>query len=195
MEKVIVQSLAGVGPDLFDCYSPFQLTAYVRAGVAWDITDELAKMNLDVRKLAWPAVWPDCIYEGRVYGFPANAAVDGIWYNKTFFDQAGVPYPSGPWTWDQLLVIAQKLVRHDASGKITRYGMLLDWTATWPQFILQWGGHLYSPDGTRCTIDSPEAIAGIQFMQDMIYKYKIAPGPIEEAAMSAGGGGAARGPR
>ena len=27
LEKVIVQSLAGVGPDLFDCYSGFALTA------------------------------------------------------------------------------------------------------------------------------------------------------------------------
>jgi multiple sugar transport system substrate-binding protein len=188
VEKVIVQSLAGVGPDLFDCYSPFQLTAYVRAGVAWDVTDELGKMNIDVRKIAWPAVWPDCINEGRVYGFPANAAVDGIWFNKTFFDQARIPYPTGPWTWDQFVAIAQKLVRRDKTGKIIRYGMLLDWTVTWPQFILQWGGHLYSPDGTRCTIDSPEAIAGIQFMQDMIYKYKIAPEPADEAAMSAGGG-------
>jgi hypothetical protein len=25
MQKVIVQSLAGVGPDLFDCYNGFQL--------------------------------------------------------------------------------------------------------------------------------------------------------------------------
>ncbi|HEY1686953.1 MAG TPA: extracellular solute-binding protein [Tepidisphaeraceae bacterium] len=188
VEKVIVQSLAGVGPDIFDCYSPYQLTSYVRAGVAWDVTDELEKHGVDVRKLTWPAVWPDCIYEGRVYGFPANAAVDGIWFNKAFFDQAGIPYPRGSWTWDQFVTLAQKLVRHDASGKVTRYGMLLDWHMTWPQFVLQWGGHLYTPDGTGCTIDSPEAIAGIQFMQDMVYKYHIAPDAIEEAAMSGGGG-------
>ena len=28
-----MQSLAGVGPDLFDCYAGYQLTAYVKAGV------------------------------------------------------------------------------------------------------------------------------------------------------------------
>lgn len=188
MAKVIVQSLAGVGPDLFDCYNPSQLTAYVRAGVAWDVTDELKKMGIDVKKETWPAVWDDCIYEGRVYGFPTNVAVDGIWYNKKFFDEAGIPYPKGAWTWDQLIPLAQKLVRRDAAGKTTRYGILLDWTATWPQFVMQWGGHLYTADGTRCTVDSPQAIAGVQFMHDLIYKYKIAPGPVEEAAMAAGGG-------
>src|SRR5438477_9821423 len=45
MEKVIVQSLAGVGPDCFDCYSANQLSAYVRADIAWDVTDELKKMG------------------------------------------------------------------------------------------------------------------------------------------------------
>ncbi len=54
-QKVIVQSLAGVGPDLFDCYSGFQLSAYVKAGIAWDITDELKKLNIDVKQ-TWPAV-------------------------------------------------------------------------------------------------------------------------------------------
>src|SRR5690348_10206992 len=39
MEKVIVQSLGGVGSDLFDCYNSNQLAAYVRSGVALDITD------------------------------------------------------------------------------------------------------------------------------------------------------------
>src|SRR5690242_4727831 len=53
LEKVIVQSIGGVGPDIFDCYSPFQLSAYVRAGVAWDLTDKLAAAGLDPRKITW----------------------------------------------------------------------------------------------------------------------------------------------
>src|SRR4051794_17996641 len=38
IEKVLVQCLAGVGPDLFDCYSPLEAAAYIQSGVAWDIT-------------------------------------------------------------------------------------------------------------------------------------------------------------
>ena len=47
-EKVIVQSLAGVGPDLFDCYAGYQLTAYVKAGIAWDVTDELKSRGVEL---------------------------------------------------------------------------------------------------------------------------------------------------
>src|SRR5690349_15411783 len=40
MSKVIVQSVGGVGPDLFDCFNAAQLSAYVKSGIAWDLTDE-----------------------------------------------------------------------------------------------------------------------------------------------------------
>src|SRR5438105_2823312 len=44
-EKAIIQSLAGVGPDLMDCWSGYALSAFVKAGIAWDVTDELAEMG------------------------------------------------------------------------------------------------------------------------------------------------------
>src|SRR5947208_1240022 len=55
-EKVIVQSLAGVGPDVFDCWSGFALSAFVKADIAWDVTDELKKMGIDVATETWPAI-------------------------------------------------------------------------------------------------------------------------------------------
>lgn len=53
---------------------------------------------------------------------------------------------------------------------------------------MQWGGHVFSEDGTRCVIDSPEAIAGVQFMLDLIYKYRISPTPVEQSTMASQGG-------
>ncbi len=187
MEKVIVQSLAGVGPDLFDCYDGFQLSAYVKSGIAWDVTDELAKAGIDVKKDVWEAVHPNVIHEGRVYGFPTNVAVNCIWFNKDIFNRYRVPYPKGPWTWEEFIKVAQRLTVRDANGRITQFGFLCDWW-NWQQFVLQWGGRLYTPDGTRCVIDSPEAIAAVQFMRDLIYKYHVMPSPVEEAAMATQGG-------
>src|SRR3954451_8711782 len=58
MEQVIVQSLGGVVPDLFDCYDGFQLFAYVKSGIACDLTDELAHLGLDPLHGVWPAIFP-----------------------------------------------------------------------------------------------------------------------------------------
>src|SRR5947207_2057531 len=59
MEKVIVQSLAGVGADFFNTYGGSQLAAYVKAGIAWYVTDELKKRGIDPIKECWPAIYPD----------------------------------------------------------------------------------------------------------------------------------------
>jgi multiple sugar transport system substrate-binding protein len=187
MEKVIVQSLAGVGPDLFDCYDGFQLSAYVKSGIAWDVTEPLQEAGIDVHKDLWPAVHPNILHEGRVYGFPTNAAVNAVWFNKDIFDKYHLPYPKGPWTWEEFIPLAQRLTVRDEKGRIEHFGFLCDWW-NWPQFVLQWGGKLYTDDGTRCIVDSPEAVAGVQFLQDLIYKYHVMPSPVEEAAMATQGG-------
>jgi len=186
-EKVILQCLAGVGPDLFDAYGPSELDAYVRSGIAWDVTDELAKRGLDMHKEVWPAILPTGIREGRVYGFPANVAVDAIWYNKDLFDAAKEPYPKGPWTWDEFIKVAKRLTLRDERGRAKQFGFFCDWWQ-WSQFIMFFGGHLYSKDGTRSTVDGPEAVAAIQFMYDLMYKYQVMPNPVAEAAMATQGG-------
>src|SRR5207253_1319549 len=140
-----------------------------------------------VRSDTWAATHPDCIYEGRVYGHPVNAATNGIWFHKDILRDAGVAVPNGPWTWQQFLPVAQKLTIR-SGNRVTRYGFLIDWENNYLQFIMQWGGRVYSPDGTRCVIDSPECIAALQFMQDLIYKYNVSPRPLDESAMSTAGG-------
>jgi len=191
MQKVIVQCIAGVGPDIFDCYNAFQLSAYVRSGIAWDVTDQLAEAGIDVRKDCWEAGGPIMVFEGRVYGFLNNASVNAIWINKELFERRGIPLPKVDtergWTWEEFLPLAKRLTVRDAKGRIEHFGFMMDWWS-WYHFVAQWGGRVYSADGTRCVLDSPETIAAIQFMQDLIYKHRVAPDPVEEAAMRSQGG-------
>jgi ABC-type glycerol-3-phosphate transport system substrate-binding protein len=126
--------------------------------------------------------------DGRIYGFPTNAAVNGIWFHKDVLDAAGVAYPKGQWKWDQLIPLAQKLTIRDERGRVLRYGFLCDWDQNWMQFVMQNGGRFYSDDGSRCVIDSPQAAEAMHFLHDTIYKYRIAPNPTEELAMATQGG-------
>ena len=187
MEKVIVQSLGGVGPDLFDCGTGYDLSAYVKAEIAWDVTDALKREGIDPANSIWKAVLPNIQKDGRIYGFPTNAASNAIWINRDIFDKAGIPYPKGEWTWQQFIALAQKLTIRDEKGRAKQFGLLCDWW-NWSQFVQQWGGSVFNKEGTRCTLDSPEAIAGVQFLHDLIYKYRVMPSPVEESAMATQGG-------
>jgi multiple sugar transport system substrate-binding protein len=193
MTKVVVQCMGGVGPDLFNVYDGLELSNYVKAGIAWDLTDELPKLGVDIDKDVWRAADACYRYEGRIYGFPKNVCTNAVWYNKALFDAQRIPYPKGPWTWEEFLTLARKLTLRDQRGRITQYGLLLNWPqgdgGPWMHFIRQWGGSVYSPCGTHCTLDCPECIAAIQFIQDLIYKYRVTPTPGEEDALTAAGSG------
>ena len=187
MEKVIVQSEAGVGPDLFDSFSVFQSSAFIKAGIAWDITDRLTQAGINVRTDVWEATHPFILRDGRVYGFPRNAGTEAVFYNKALFEQADLPYPNGPMNCAEFLELAKKLTVRDSGGRIIRFGFTFAWSR-WACFVSQWGGRMYSEDGTRCVLDSPEAVAAVQFMQDLIWTYNVSPTPEQEAGMAASGG-------
>ena len=184
LEKVIVQCIGGVGPDIIDWGRCDDL---VKAGVVWDLTDDLKRMGVDYEKDTWKFSRRCSSYGGRIYAFPTNAASNALWFNKDIFDRAGIPYPKGPWKWEQLIPLAQRLTVRDKRGRVKQYGYLGDWDL-WPQFAWQWGGRVFTEDGTRCIVDSPQAIAGVQFLHDLIYKYRVMPTPAEQKTIATQGG-------
>ncbi len=187
MQKVIVQAIAGVGPDLFSCYDGIQLSAYVNSGIAWDVTDKVKEAGIDVDRDLWRAADPTFVSGGRVYGFPANVAVNAIWINKDIFDACGIPYPKGEMSWEEFIALAQKLTVFESDGRIRHFGFLFDFTSV-QNFLKLWGADVYTKNGTRCILDSPEAIEAVQFMRDLIYKHKVSPSPVQESAMATQGG-------
>jgi len=48
----------------------------------------------------------------------------------------------------------------------------------WSSLVWQAGGDILSPDKKTVVIDSDQAAAGIQFLQDLIYKDKVMPQPV-----------------
>ncbi len=185
VEKVIVQSLGGVGPDVFDCFDASQLSAYVRAGVAMDLTDILKQRGIDVESDVFKGCLGQAMYLNRIYGVPTNIAADGVWLHRELVPPHLIA--TKPKTWEDMAKLAQKLTKRDAKGRVTQYGLLFEWW-NWKQFVTTCGGQVFDKTGERCVIDSPEAIRGIQVMYDLVYKYKVSPSPAEEASMTTQGG-------
>lgn len=183
--KVIVQSCAGVGPDIIDVYGIRQLQTYVQAGILLDVTDYAKKMGFS----------PDVTYEkaaaclmidGRQYCFPCNVNVNILFYNKNIFDKYGVPYPPRECSWDELVRIAQRVTVRKPGHKLPEcFGLA---SVGWEELIYQAGGSIFNKDGTRCVIDSPEGIRAIRFYRDLMYKYRVMPTPLERSAMAGQGG-------
>ena len=60
--------------------------------------------------------------DGKQLGIPKDLDSAAVWYNKDMFDEAGIPYPTADWTWDDFREIAKKLTKADGS----QYGLAME---------------------------------------------------------------------
>lgn len=119
-------------------------------------------------------------HDGRLYAIPTDIDVYAMYFNRTMFDNAGIPYPDWSWNWKDYLSAAKKLTKDiDGDGKIDQWGTSLD--QFWQSYIYQNGGSILSPDFKECTLNEPKAWQALQWMCDLINREKAAPGAEETA--------------
>lgn len=129
--------------------------------------------------------------DGPVYGLPNGFTPMVFYYNPEAFERAGVEPPTSDWTVDQFLEAVQMLTL-DAEGRnaldpefdpenVEQYGVRVrQFTVlenlTW---IRIFGGEVISPEGDTVEgyLNSPETIEAIQFLQDLVLEYNVAPEP------------------
>ncbi|MFH1903660.1 MAG: sugar ABC transporter substrate-binding protein [Candidatus Omnitrophota bacterium] len=144
----------------------------------------------------WKSLRGQFSCNGHLYAMPIWTSSIGIFYNKQLFDEAGVPYPSKNWDFEELLEKAKSLTTDtNGDGRIDRFGFggfplnLSEWNLY--MLIEAFGGKMYSRDYKKCLIDSPESIAAVKWAIELSTKYRVAPNFTEISAgnpvVSAGG--------
>ena len=185
-EKVLVQIAGGNPPDIFMVYSLANFVSLIEKGALEDLTPHCEKHDMDIDDF-WPQVKPFIFYEDNVYGFPETLTPVVLFYNKRLFEEANVSYPTEEWNWDDLLDAAQKLTKEDqVSGRYAQFGLL---PGDLVAMIWQNGGDMFTPDGKRCIIDSPEALEAARFYYDLRYKHHVSPTPSEMESLHSQWGG------
>lgn len=186
-QKLLTQLAGDVPPDIMALYDPQTIRLFARKGALLDLRPYIKKYHVDMSRF-WPQLRPYIYYQNKVVGFPDNCGPYVMFYNKRLVREAGLPYPKPGWTWDDCLKMSQKLTRFDKDrGKPVQFGLYVG-TWDWWFFIWKEGGHLFSPDGKRCVIDSEEAKKGIRFWYDLRHKYHVIPTSSEAQSMAPTGG-------
>ncbi|MFW5988188.1 MAG: ABC transporter substrate-binding protein, partial [bacterium] len=119
-------------------------------------------------------------YNDSLYGLPGDWNNAIIFYNKDLFDEAGVEYPKADWTVEEFLAAARALTKDtNGNGKIDQYGYLVtgDWFDCIAPWIYTFDGQILNDDWTKAAINSPEAVQGIKFINDLVNEYEVSPSP------------------
>lgn len=169
--KIETMIAANRAPDVF-YIGMDQCTQYMRKGVIVDLAPYLSKSKTVKAEDFFPEMLRQFTLNGAVYALPKDVSPEVVFYNKDFFDQAGVAYPHDGWNWAEFVRTAQKLTVRDRHGNVLRYGAI-PWD--WKQWLVQNGGSLFNPSRDRCVMDSQAAIGAVQFQYDLYSKYGISP--------------------
>lgn len=175
-QKLLTMLAGNAAPDVFFLYSN-DYRAVQKRGVLLDLTPMFKRdMSLDD---FIPSAAQIMDISGKIYGISSCTVSPVLYYNKTLFDKANIPYPpSDPakaWTWEQFRGAARKLTVKDGN-KVIQYGAygFENFYQTSAQ-ILSNGGNLFNSDRTKMAIHAPEAKEVLQSVLDLRTKDGAAP--------------------
>lgn len=184
-QRLLTQLAGDVPPDVMALYDPQSVRLFAKNDVLLDLKPYVDKYKLPVDRL-YPALKPYVYYQDKIVGIPENCGPFVVFYNKKLFREAGVPYPKPNWTWDECLAAAKKLTKYkltNGQNVATQKGFYID-NSSWWFFIWMYGGHLFSPDGKHCLMNSEEVKKGIQFWADLRLKHHVMPTTSEAQSMA-----------
>ena len=123
--------------------------------------------------------------QGDLWGLPAEIDAVMLFYNKSLFDAAGVPYPQAGWTWDDFLATADQLTQGESAEKQWGFITLTDGWAKYSLILAaQQGGCLVDnrTAPTAPTLDDPAVVDAVRWYADLSQVYNIMPPPATHYA-------------
>jgi sn-glycerol 3-phosphate transport system substrate-binding protein len=131
----------------------------------------------------WPALRPNAVVDGKVYGIPYQNSTPLMYYSVGAFRDAGLDPDKPPTTWPEWVDAAKKLTKPGGD----RWG--INWPNTYDYcgwitsaLVMQNGGQYYNHDyGGEVYYDSPSALGALTLVDTLVNKAKVMPPGVSDA--------------
>lgn len=171
-KKATTAITSGDGPDILSCGNNMSV----------QLAPTGAFLSLNKERMSKVADW-DSYYDAVIglqgedpVTIPLNVGSTVMVYNIEMFASVGMN--AIPADWDSFIAACQKITNGDVYG-LGMFGKPTQSFKTFYNRFVQNGGELLDKDG-KPGFNSPEGVATLQFIGDMIAKYKITPGVAAE---------------
>jgi multiple sugar transport system substrate-binding protein len=180
--KLQVLFAAGTPPDVY--YSkPESYGFYVRGGQMAGLTPLITRDRYDLSDF-FPGSVGQYQIGGQTYALPRGYAPNTFYVNPELFRQAGAPLPATDWkdtswTWARLIEAGSQLTKRSGDD-VAQYAIAapLDFR-NYATYVYSNGGELWDRAGGESRITQPPTVETLQFIADLMHKYRIAPTPAE----------------
>lgn len=169
-QKIHLLFASNLAPDVI-FMNNLSLPIYASAGVLQEIDGKSQSADFYSKSLEALS------YEGKLYAVPRDVSNLVIFYNKDLFNKYEVPLPNKYWSFDDFLLLAQKLTKDtNNDGKTDIFGISFEEDLFfYLPYLMSEGGGVLSDDLKTSIIDSSQSKNGLQFYSDLRNKYHVAP--------------------
>ncbi|MFD0588182.1 ABC transporter substrate-binding protein [Paenibacillus sp. GCM10027627] len=142
-----------------DLYFGFDPDNYMDSAVTVDLAQLIARDRLPLNDIQQQMVDWGTDSDGKVNGLSPTFTRETLYINKKLFNEAGLPEPQSPMTWEQFREAAKQLKEKEPSA----IGYEMEASAYWP-FLLPWLGD-YILGASRVDHDKKLTLAGPEWRQ------------------------------
>ena len=193
LQKVETGFAGGSPPDVF-LVNYRNFATFAARGALDAAGPRLDRSTVLSRRDFFPQPLEAFTFRGELACLPQNVSSLVVYFNRDLFERAGIPAPSGDWTYERFRDVARRLtgpVPDDDAIRVYGVGVEPSVVRLAP-FVWSAGGDLVDDpdDPTRFTLDTPEGRAGLQAFLDLQGGDRAAPfeeevegKPLEERFM------------
>lgn len=177
--KVETMMLAGNAPDVI-----YGHPKYFQKWASQDLLLDMTPYFENNQQFFDEDIYAVNLFDSFAYEDKYVSTINGadtflLFYNQDLFDEAGVPYPTEDWTWDDFLAACEKLtIDKDGDGEIDQYAISTGTGHDKIQtYMSAYGGYIYDDvnNPSEVVINSEENKAALQMWYDLIFEYGYAP--------------------
>jgi len=180
--KVPIALASGKGPDV-GVAAIDNLRSFVSQGMLLPLDSYLGIMGIKEGDIV-SSVWDATHVDGSIYGISLDVHPLVFYWNKELFREAGLDPENPPMTREAFIEAAKALTKDtNGDGTIDQWGTMIP--VGWPNYFIWFsaffsnGGELFNEDLTKATFASPAGMDAMQFLVDLVFKYKVSPEKVQ----------------
>lgn len=179
IEKTSTMLIGGIAPEVIWCSNRYAAN-WMDQMIMRNLLPYMKQDRVEASAFTQRA-YRDLSRGGQQVGLPMDVGLMISFFYPKAFAEAGLPTPveaaqGDRWTYDSWIKALQRLTITKSGSKPSQYGFQCA-TAYTPELV-DWmcasGGHILNADNTKCLMDGPKSIEGLQVLLDLKRRYGVA---------------------
>ena len=178
VDRALAYGAAGTPPDFTYSVTRNGPTLF-EGGLTQDMGPIVKRDKIDLKDVARP-VLENFDWKGKMLALPYDPGYAFIQYNRSLFEQAGVPDPGRlwadkKWDWNAFVQSGVALSRAPSPDQ-QRFGFLVqNWEGDYVSIVRTLGGDLLNKDRTQLALGDGPSLAALTQWAELVTQHKASP--------------------